>query len=306
MTRKRIVMVFLITAALLSACGPASTPPPAQPAPERPLRPTFTPTVPATATALPTDTPMPTPTALPSNTPTPAAAKAQVGGDGQVNVRSGPGTAYDEIGQAATGAELDIVARDAAGDWYQVCCINEQNAWIVARLVTVMGDPALVPVAQDIPEAPTASAAPVIILPTPRPTAPPVQPAATAAPAPTAPPQPSFAFDKLSTETRINTNAVVTIFGLGWENDSKTPARGFKLVVDGPAGRGEGALGDLQYGDAGLPGQFLYNAKVEFIGGPTGVYRAYLADSSGNAVSEAWEYTVAGEQRTFVPRWKKR
>lgn len=298
------ILTLILVAALLSACAPAAATPTAPPASARPLRPTFTPTVIPTATPLPTDTPLPTATPLPTDTPTPAAPKAKAGGAGQVNLRSGPGTAYEEIGQVATGDELDILATNPAGDWYQVCCVNGQNAWIVARLVEVIGDPALVQVAQDIAEPPTATPAPVVILPTPRPTARPVQPAPTAAP--TTPPQPSFAFDKLSTETRINTNAVVTFFGLGWENDTKTPARNYKLVVDGPAGRGESALGDLQYGDAGLPGQFLYNAKVEFIGGPTGVYRAYLADSSGNAVSEAWEYTVSGDTRTFLPRWKKR
>lgn len=299
MTRIRLLSCGLVLAVLaLTACGPAATPT-SEPTLARPLRPTFTPSPIPTATSVPTVTPLPTDTPLPPDTPTPAPPTALVLGDGQVNVRNGPGAAYPEIGQVATGAELPITASNAAGDWYQVCCVNDQPVWIVGRLVEVRGDAAAIQTAQSIPAPPTATRAP---------TRPPVvQPPAPAQPTATsAPQQPSLAFDKLSTETRSNTNVIVTFFGLAWQSDLKNPVQNdYKLVVEGPAGRGETVLGELQWGDAGLPGQFQYNAKVEFIGGPAGVYRAYLIDSAGKTASEAWEYTVTGDQRTFLPRWKK-
>lgn len=300
------ILTLMLLAVLLAACGPAATPEP-EPTPTRPMRPTFTPTVIPTDTPVPTATPLPTdtPTPLPTDTPTPAAPKALIGGDGQVNVRSGPGTAYAEAGQVATGTELEIVSSNAAGDWYEVCCVNGQNVWVVARLVEVTGDPALIQVAQNISAPPTA---------TPVPTRPPVvtQPPApvqpTQPPAPTAPPAPSFAFDKYETPPpRPNSNAVVSFFGFVWNREGNGVVRNdYELVVEGPAGRGKAVLADGQFGDPGLESQFQYNAKVEFIGGPEGAYRAFLTDLAGNVVSEAWEFTVSGDQRTFMPRWKQR
>ncbi len=298
------LVALILLAALLAACGPAATPEP-EPTPTRPMRPTFTPTVVPTDTPVPTATPMPTdtPTPLPTDTPTPAAPKARVGGDGQVNVRSGPGTAYAEAGQVATGTELDILSSNAAGDWFEVCCVNGQNAWIVARLVEVTGDPALIQVAQNIPAPPTATSAPT------RPPAvvqPPAQP--TQPPAPTAPPAPTFRFAKRSIEPRPNSNPLVSVFG-GLYNaalDLSQPVTGYKLVVQAPSGQQQ----EVEFGpaflrgDAGYPSEFLFNAKIEM---PLsdGTYRAWVADPGGNQVSEAWDLAVAGETRTFIVRWQE-
>ncbi len=169
------IALMIVLALGLAACGPASTPEP-EPTPTRPMRPTFTPSAVPTDTPVPTNTPVPTdtPVPVPTDTPTPAAPKAVIGGDGQVNVRSGPGTAYPETGQVATGSELELVSKNAAGDWYEICCVNDQPAWIVARLVEVTGDPNLIQVAANIPAPPA---------PTPVPTRP-------AAPRPTQPPAP--------------------------------------------------------------------------------------------------------------------
>ena len=110
--------LMIVLALGLAACGPASTPEP-EPTPTRPMRPTFTPSAVPTDTPVPTNTPVPTdtPVPVPTDTPTPAAPKAVIGGDGQVNVRSGPGTAYPETGQVATGSELELVSKNAAGDY---------------------------------------------------------------------------------------------------------------------------------------------------------------------------------------------
>lgn len=297
-----VLAIAIALAVGLSACGPASTPTP-EPTPTRPLRPTFTPTPVPTDTPTPTNTPLPTdtPTPLPTDTPTPATPKAKVGGDGQVNVRSGPGTVYPEIGQVATGSELEIVAKSAAGDWYQICCVNNEPVWIVARLVEVTGDANLIQVATNIPAPPTPTRAPTRPPAAPRPTQPPAQPTAT--------PAPAVLFVKYTNEPRIDTNPIVSFFG-GLYNkalDLSKPVTGFKMVVQAPSGETKSTdfVSPFLRGDPGIQGsEFLYNAKIEFPLAP-GVYRAWVADPGGKQVSEVWEMTVAGETRRFLPRWKQ-
>jgi hypothetical protein len=47
------------------------------------------------------------------------------------NLRAGPGTTYAIVGSAAQGQTLTIIARNAAGDWYQL----DSGAWIASFLV---------------------------------------------------------------------------------------------------------------------------------------------------------------------------
>ena len=305
-TRHFWLLLTLLLAMVLAACGPAATPTP-EPTPTRPVRPTFTPTVVPTDTPVPTPTPQPTdtPIPLPTDTPTPAAPTARVAGDGQVNVRSGPGTAYGEAGQVATGTELEIISSNAAGDWYEVCCVNGQNVWIVARLVEVTGDPALIQVAQNIPAPPTATVAPTrppVVVQPPAP-AQPTQP-----PAPTAPPAPAYPFSKFFLETRLNSNPYVSVFGgLYDHNETLTnPITGFELVVQSPSGESQKrSFGPVfERGDAGYPSEFFYNAKIEFPASE-GIYRAWVEDPGGNRVSDVVDLSVSGETRTFLVRWKE-
>ncbi len=227
------------------------------------MRPTFTPTVIPTDTPVPTATPMPTdtPTPLPTDTPTPAAPKAIIGGDGQVNVRTGPGTAYAEAGQVATGTELDIVSSNAAGDWYEVCCVNGQNVWIVARLVEVTGDPALIQVAQNIPAPPTATTAPYA--------AAGGGAAAACAAHPAACAHGAACAHLSASRSGRSTRGPTAIPRLGLRRtvqrraDLTKPVTGYKLVVTGAVGRAE----ETEFGPAFLRGdvgiRFLFNAKIE-------------------------------------------
>lgn len=305
--------IISLAALLITACAPAAEPTPL-PSPERPLRPTFTPTplltdtptaIPATPTPLDTPTPLPTdtPAQPPTDTPEPPTATpepkpvAVVSGSGQVNLRSGPGTAYPVVGNAASGAELEIVGRNQAGDWWQVCCSGGQPAWVVARLVTTRGDVGNVQVAANIPPAPVQPTRPPA---TPRPTTPPAQP--------TSPPAPSYQFVKLSNESRPNSNPIVSFFG-GLYNaarDLSRPVTGYKMIVTSPTGeRKEADFGPaFLRGDPSLPSEFLYNAKIEFPA-VDGVYRVWVADPGGNQVAEAWDSAVSGDTRTFLPRWKQ-
>jgi micrococcal nuclease len=60
----------------------------------------------------------------------------------QANLRAGPGTAYERLGSIAPGERLDLIARNPAGDWYQLA----SGAWIAAFLVE--GAPVGLPVVE--------------------------------------------------------------------------------------------------------------------------------------------------------------
>lgn len=55
-----------------------------------------------------------------------------------LNVRQGPGTTQPVIGKLAQGAEVTVLARNSAGDWWLICCIpaTATNGWVSAALVT--------------------------------------------------------------------------------------------------------------------------------------------------------------------------
>jgi hypothetical protein len=71
---------------------------------------------------------------------------------------------------------FDVIGKNPAGDWYQICCVNGEQGWIFATLTQVT-NAELVAVAQNIPAAPpTNTPAPVVAAPptnTPQPAAPP-------------------------------------------------------------------------------------------------------------------------------------
>ncbi len=307
------IFLFAIVLAL-AGCG-AEEPTPL-PAPTRTPRPTFTPTplsaapqpvaVVDTATFTPeptavapvaeasaTSAPVPEPTA--TDTPAPQQAKAVIT-NAQANVRTGPGTNYALAGALERGAEFEIVGKNPAGDWWQLCCLNGQKVWIADFLVDTNGPLDGVAVVTDTPAPPPVAA--------PAPAAP------TAVPVPAQPTSaPALTFTVRKDENvppRPNSNPIVSFFGMLCKTvcPQGGAAGGYKLVVEGPHGRSEGTFGDtFSHGDPGLPSQFFYNVKIEVPGAPAGGYRAYVTDPGGNQVSEAWDYTVSGDLRIYLPRW---
>lgn len=306
-----LVALSMLIALLLAACGPAATPTP-EPTLARPLRPTFTPTpvstdtptaIPptptpeATPTPAPTDTPEtepPSPTPEPA-TPTPEPAPvAIVGGTGRVNVRSGPGTNYAVRGQVSSGTSLAIVARNEAGDWWQVCCVNDQEAWIVARLVNVQGDPGSVQVAANIPAPPP---------PTPRPTARPAAPTNTPAPAqPTAPPDPGcgtcqFTLDG-SPEFFPDSNDHLKLYMRVWHR-SRNEAQGDYVLHIERNGQ-DLTRSDLKSQIGGFQNtwpfeggrQRKHNYSLEIPGDPTGTYTIWLINGNGDRATKNYQFTV--------------
>lgn len=114
-----------------------------------------------------TDTPAPT------DTPVPTVARFTVKTDltaANVNVRTGPSTAFNIIGTVARGAQFDISGRNQEYTWFQFCCVAGQTGWIFSNLVNVE-NAHLITLAQNIPPTPVP------------PTATPVPPTATPVPA---------------------------------------------------------------------------------------------------------------------------
>jgi spore germination protein YaaH/SH3-like domain-containing protein len=115
------------------------------------------------ATATPEATPTPAATPTPEATPTPAATPtpdfAFVVPNQTVNLRSGPGTAYSRIGQAAAGQTYRILGKNQDGSWWQIQLPDGAEAWIVGNLVQARGPIDQVEVAANIPEAPQQVAA---------------------------------------------------------------------------------------------------------------------------------------------------
>ena len=108
----------------------------------------------------PRRTPPPTVTAVrepPTVTPKPTATPGP-SVSASANLRTGPGTNYPLAGGMPQGTRLQIVARNARGDWYQLA----DSRWIWARLVAY--PPADVAQAANIPPPPVPTPTPVPVI----------------------------------------------------------------------------------------------------------------------------------------------
>lgn len=113
--------------------------------------PTWTATFTAEQAAIASRTPTPKPpTATPPPTPSVAISKL-------MNVRGGPGTNYNIIGQANVGDQFRITGKNPGlGDWWQID-YNGQTGWVYADLVSAQNAD-YVQVALVIPAPPPAAA----------------------------------------------------------------------------------------------------------------------------------------------------
>ncbi|MBE2219995.1 MAG: SH3 domain-containing protein [Anaerolineae bacterium] len=123
---------------------------------------TNTPAPTATATALPTATLVPTYTPRPATfTPLPPTETAVPLVEAVVNVpflnvRSGPGIAYELIATIAEGDQIELTGRVSDGSWWQFCCVNGEPGWVIGEAVDMPENAeALVPRANRIPPLPT-------------------------------------------------------------------------------------------------------------------------------------------------------
>lgn len=312
-------LVLVLLLAGCSLAGRQQVEPTRAPAPT--LHPTFTPTAvpPSPTPAPPTDTPPPPPPTPeppsptseqpsptpepPTPTPAPAAPQVEIAA-ATVNLRSGPGTNYSRVTQASRGQRLDILARNNAGDWFQVQTPNGQVAWVInsPQFTRAVGDTAAVAVAASIP--------------TPPPTArPQPRPQPTAAPAqPTQPPAPAYGFDlelsKQYPETntiRIHLYAYAPPIGKGLPDYSLSVKKdGGQLPVSGVSSGGDALHSWVQ------PGQdardYLYNFKVEYQVPPAGRWDVQIVDAGGNPVGPPATFILTDndQNRELYVRYKRR
>ncbi len=113
-------------------------------------------TLPATGTPAATLTQAPTATPpAPSPTPTATAATVATAAAGAPIVkvsaaglllRTGPGPEYPIMAIAQEGDTFSLTGRNAAGNWWRVCCVNGAPVWLAAEFVTVTGQTGEVPV----------------------------------------------------------------------------------------------------------------------------------------------------------------
>jgi hypothetical protein len=108
-----------------------------------------------------------TPTATPASLPTEAPAGPGLTASTNLNVRTGPGTAYPVIGALQAGQSAEVTGLSYDRGWWQINFTGGQG-WVSASYVT----------AQNTTNIPLVQAAPPPVAPTPTPTPVPVAPAA--------------------------------------------------------------------------------------------------------------------------------
>jgi hypothetical protein len=321
---RRKPLLLILVAALVLILTPACAltnlvsreeAPPATPT--RTPKPTFTPTPVDTPTPVvaPTNTPTPTPvatdtpvstptpevppTATPTNTPETARA---VINNPTVNIRSGPGTNYANIGQARNGERYDITGKNAAGDWYQIN-FNGQTGWVTSQFVVVEGDPAAVQVAANIPAAPVQPTRPPAPRPQPTPTQPPQ-------PQPTAPP-PAPAFPWTYTGSAIGAPQCGTVYFNGQvQYANGTPQNGVCVLIDyygprtikfsGSGGAGDGNWGFTPCGDGPCTGP----VKIYVVQCPANVPDGGLTlEGSGSYQQQSDVFSVNVTDKCVQGQW---
>lgn len=123
--------------------------------------------------ASPTATPLPTNTPTRTNTPTPLPTATPDGVFIEVtvpvqNVRTGPGTNYDVIGQLDRGTRGRVIGANAGFTWV-VITFRGTNGWLSADLLDITGNPNTVPIIPNPPTPTPPPATPTPITPTPPP-----------------------------------------------------------------------------------------------------------------------------------------
>ncbi len=261
------------------------------------------------------DTPLPTelPAAEPAPTAAPTAAPPRlVVSSPLVNVRAGPGTEFPVVTTIERGQEFDIVGKNAAGDWWRFCCVNEEPAWVIDELVEADGAVDTVPVSDAVAQVPpTATPAQVA---TPQPAAP--QPAAPqpevpAEPAPTEPPPaPAFGFELQNAE-QFPENKLVRVFLYVFDSEQALGGYSVRVTKDGAelpvSATSVGGQPSLSWPIADARQRFQ-NMKVEFPGVQApGTWVVQLVDGGGNLVGPPATFTLEGNDTTqeLYVRYKK-
>lgn len=266
------------------------------------ISPTPGPTAPATLTPEATvdvETNRPTRVTGPRPLPTPFV----IVNVANLNGRRGPGATFPRVGQAEQGAELMILGRTPAGDWWWVCCLANQPVWVSADLVTANGPWDTAPV---LTPAPTP-------VPTPVPPPPP-----TTTPVPT--PLPPFDIARGPEFPVQRDTGLLTIWVKVYEGSGayEKPLPGYVLKVfrndadvsTSNQSRGDGFDEIAQISGTTRTIQYLYNVKFEMYGAGEADWLIYLARADGSRVSPITRFTTKGDSYrnlvVFIAYWLAR
>lgn len=77
----------------------------------------------STRTVVPVQAAQPTPTAT--------LIPVQLRIINDLNVREGPGTAYNRVGQLNTGDQVTVIGQNQDGSWLNICCVAGQSGWVI-------------------------------------------------------------------------------------------------------------------------------------------------------------------------------
>jgi uncharacterized protein YraI len=250
----------------------------------------------------------PSPTSAPPPTPTAAAvggAKPKlVVNTPLVNLRAGPGTEFPIITLVERGQEFDIIGKNAAGDWWHICCHAGKPVWITSQFADTDGPVDQAPI---INSATSEVASNNTVT-----TEPPTEPAATptSASVTTAAVAPALPFD-LIVQEQFPESKVVRIFLYVYDDKNALEGYTLRVTKDGA----EQAVSLTSFGpNPGFtwpvadPRQRFQNMKVEFPGvAPAGVWEVHLI-YNGAAAGPPASFTLAAnepKQELYV-RYQKR
>jgi uncharacterized protein YgiM (DUF1202 family) len=248
--------------------------------------------------APPSPTPSPTGTAEPTATPTPDVETNRptretgprpvptpyvVVSSALANARRGPGTTFELLGQVEQGTQLKILARTPDENWWQVCCVANQPAWVAANLVVAKGPLAEVPVLTPPPAPPPPA------VPPPRPTA---------TPSPTR--LPPFDIARGPEYPIKRDNGILTIWVKVYEGIApyERPLPGYLLKVfrnDEDVSSPEQSHSGPFDKTAKTEGEREYNLKFEMYNAGEANWQFYLAKPDGYRVSLIKEFTTMGD-----------
>ncbi len=317
----------------MASLGPEATPTPTVDA-SRALLPTFTPTpdLPAAAPTAVPDQPVVAPVvpaddnavveeataapaveeaapAEPTVAPTeaPAAIAKFIVTEPLVNVRTGPDTAFGLAGSVQADQTFDIMGKNAAGDWWLICCVNGQEVWIFGQLGRTENAES-VALAENIPVVPTA--APVAAVPTaaPVPTqAPAAAPTEAPAPPPSADPCAGIGGDGCKFKVREGPQFAANggnelklqLFFIHSGIDGGQPQGSYFVVLtkDGQnLGVSDSVRSIANSSNEGAQGRYNYEYKlgVDKLPGNTvaGNYTMFVLDGNGERDSQDLNFTV--------------
>ncbi len=194
-----------------------------------------------------------------------------------------------------------LMGRSEASDWWLVCCISNQRAWVSAENVTANGA--------------SEAVAPLTPGPTPSPT---VRPTASATPTPAPTPLPPFDIAEGPLYPIQRDDGIITIWVKVFEGppDNQKPLAGYLLKVfrDGvDVSKPDQSYKhtDFDYTSWNDPvNDMQYNLKFEMNRAGEAAWKIYLARPSGERVSPITEFTTLGDSYrnlvVYVAYWLAR